>query len=74
MELKGKRLDLLERAEECAQILGHPKHTAARFTNLTPGDRGMAVALQEYVDKQVSKLHAEMLAFIHKLSTSGDTE
>lgn len=70
MELKGKRLDLLERADECAAILGHPKHEAARFTHLTPGERGIAVALQEYVDAQVADVRAQLSAF----STRSDQE
>ena len=43
MDIKGKRLDLLERADECARILGHPKHEASRFSFLSPGERGVAV-------------------------------
>lgn len=73
MYLNGKRLDLLERADECARILGHPKHAGDRF-NLTPGERGIAVALQEYVDAQFAALRAEFVAFRHQSLTSGDAE
>lgn len=54
MDITGKKADLLERADECARILGHPKHDAARFKNLNPGDRGIAVALQEYLDARLA--------------------
>ncbi len=74
MNLTGKRLDLLERADECAGILGHPKHVASRFTHLTPGERGIAVALQEYVDAQVTALHTEFTAHRHNAQTAGDPE
>jgi hypothetical protein len=73
MDLSGKKLDLLERADECARILGHPRHTANRF-NLTPGERGIAVALQEYVDAQVAALHSEFAAYRHGVHTKGDAE
>jgi hypothetical protein len=70
MELKGKQLDLLERADEYAQIMGKPKHAAARFTQLSPGDRGMALALQEYVDARIDDVLAKLSAHL----TRGDCE
>ncbi|OWK42039.1 hypothetical protein [Fimbriiglobus ruber] len=70
MNLTGKRLDLLERADECARILGHPKHEARRFAQLNPGDRGVAVALQEYLDAQLAQIRAELFA----ITTRGQTE
>jgi hypothetical protein len=74
MELKGKRLDLLQRADECAQILGHPKHTAGQFKHLSPGERGIAVALQEYVDAQLTELRSTQSIFQHQTLTKGDAE
>lgn len=73
MDLTGKKLDLLERADECARILGHPKHAANRFT-LTPGERGIAVALQEYVETQLAALRSEFAAYRHGVNTKGDAE
>ncbi|OWK35421.1 hypothetical protein FRUB_04521 [Fimbriiglobus ruber] len=70
MDLRGKKTDLLVRAHECAHILGHPKHEASRFTHLSPGDRGVAVALQEYLDEQLAKIRAELFA----ITTRGQTE
>ncbi|OWK39528.1 hypothetical protein [Fimbriiglobus ruber] len=63
MDLRGKKADLLVRADECARILGHPKHEASRFTQLSPGDRGVAVALQEHLDEQLAKIRSELFAF-----------
>ena len=74
MDIKGKKADLLQRADECARILGHPQHQASRFTNLTAGDRGIAVALQEYVEAQFAALRSEHSSFQHKLLTEGDAE
>lgn len=74
MELKGKRLDLLERANECARILGHPKHEAAQFSLLSAGERGVAVALLECVDAKLAELRAELMSFKHTISTRGDAE
>lgn len=74
MELKGKRLDLLERANECARVLGRPQHAANQFMHLTPGERGIAVALQEYVDAKFAELRTELSSLKHRASTAGDTE
>jgi hypothetical protein len=74
MELKGKRLDLLDRANHCARILGQPKHEAAQFNHLAPGDRGVTVALQEYIDAKFAELRAELMSFRHAAATRGDAE
>lgn len=74
MDINGKKGDLLERANECARRLGHPKHEAAQFTFLSAGDRGVAVALQEYVDAKFAELRAELMSFRHAVTTRGDAE
>jgi hypothetical protein len=74
MDISGKKGDLLERANECARRLGHPKHEAARFNYLSPGERGVAVALQEYVDAKFAELRAELVSFRHTVTTRGDAE
>jgi hypothetical protein len=74
MELKGKQLDLLERADECAGIFSRPKHASSRFTHLTPAERGIVLAVQEHIDAKIAELRAELMSFRHAVTTRGDAE
>lgn len=50
MHLNGLKLQILERADECARTLTPQKCGLDRSTPLTGGDRGLAVAFVELVE------------------------
>ena len=74
MELKGKSIELLDLANEYARIMGKPNHAASRFTHLTPSERGIILAVQEYVEAKFAELRAEISNFRHTVTTRGDAE